>query len=258
MCYTSEDPATVKISEQVMGCLTFLLTVGSVLIVLLCLRVHAGAAPRQGAAHGQVDDNCRGHKKFTECNCNQFGVILSRDDKAIYDEEGMTVHKRTDLSPDSKKLYYYCVECMKCGDGVLEDHKCTQKSDTVCSNDKCSNETWVFNFVLKACQPPPTTTPSSTVRGKVTRQDTPSVTAAGPAIGSKVTEEEPKVGSSLWLQKNSQTVIIALLGGVALLIVVVVVMAMMVFRMRRQVGGLLTSGTPSSSHNSSSASIAHV
>ncbi|XP_071809606.1 uncharacterized protein [Asterias amurensis] len=199
------------------------------------------------AAQGQVGKDCKRHK-FSECGCHQYGVRVHRDDKSEYEEGGMVVYTRTDLAPDSKNPYYFCLTCMDCGDGILVEHKCTQKSDTVCSKDQCTDETWTYNFNLKACQPPQTTTPPPTVRSKVvTQKDTMSV-ASEPIRRSKVTDDKP--------DGQMNTIIMGgLAGGVAVLCGLVVFMAVLVCRIKRQHAGLL-SGTPSSSNNSLRESVA--
>ena len=68
-----------------------------VFVLLVCL-LHLAAA-----AQGQVGEDCKGHNKFTECACNQYGVSVHRDDKLALDEEGIVVHTRTDLPQNSKK-----------------------------------------------------------------------------------------------------------------------------------------------------------
>ena len=68
-----------------------------VFVLLVCL-LHLAAA-----AQGQVGEDCKGHNKFTECGCHQYGVSVHRDDKLAYEEGGIVVHTRTDLAWNSKK-----------------------------------------------------------------------------------------------------------------------------------------------------------
>nr|XP_054768453.1 uncharacterized protein LOC129276033 [Lytechinus pictus] len=94
--------------------------------------------------------------RFPDCWCGQYAKVVREDEVPLEEMEGEWYHSKF---RKNKKIYYICLPCSSCPDGVLMTGKCRQDKDTACNLDRCVNPNHFFDHGKKACVPNPTEPP---------------------------------------------------------------------------------------------------
>ncbi|XP_041456872.1 uncharacterized protein LOC121409113 [Lytechinus variegatus] len=96
--------------------------------------------------------------RFPDCWCGQYAKIVREDEVSLEELEGESEWYYSKFRKN-KKIYYICLPCSSCPDGVLMTGKCRQDKDTACNLDRCVNPNHFFDHGKKACVPNPTEPP---------------------------------------------------------------------------------------------------
>lgn len=92
------------------------------------------------------------HSRFPACWCGQYAKIVEDDEVPVEDWENEGYHQ---ILRKNRIIFYVCLPCSSCPDGILMTGKCRQGQDTSCDLNRCRDPDHVFDRGKKACVPDP-------------------------------------------------------------------------------------------------------
>ncbi|XP_003724843.2 uncharacterized protein LOC100894055 [Strongylocentrotus purpuratus] len=172
------------------------------------------------------------HSRFPACWCGQYAKIVEDDE--VPEEEWETEGYHQKLR-NNRIIFYVCLPCSSCPDGILMTGKCRQGQDTSCDLDRCMDPDHVFDRGKKACVPNPKEPVEHTEGLSIINLDGPTSRPTEDVPQPLMTVELPREVPSqakAWHQHPGVIVIVIVVSIVAIAIVNIILIVTVIHRKR--------------------------